>query len=143
MTTEQLEKIHWLNRAYKADKAVKAWSAKLERDRSIAMGLSRLPVPSGSGSRSNSTEDAYIRLAETEQETREKLAALCRIRDEITRAVAAVDDPDLQAVLVRHYLVYEPGETVAERMHYSVRNIRYKHKAALDKVCIVLHSEMC
>ena len=30
-------------------------------------------------------------------------------------------------------------ETVAEKMNYSVRTVKYKHKKALDKVCIVLH----
>ncbi len=143
MTAEQLEKIKWLNRAFYAEKAAKAWLAKLERDRSLAERLSRCSAGTGNGNGAgNSTQNSLIRLAETERETGEKLAALCRIRDEITEAVAAVDDPDLQAVLVRHYLAYETWEVVAEQMHYSVRSIRYKHKAALDKVCIVLHPEM-
>lgn len=138
MTEEQLAKIQWLNRAFHAEKAAKAWMAKLERDRSLAERISRSGNGTGGG-QGNSTEDALIRLAQTESETRERLRELVDIREEISTAIRAVDDPDMQAILVRHYLAYETFETVAEKMHYSVRSIKYKHKAALDKVCIELH----
>ena len=141
MTQEQLTKIRYLNRAFHAEKAAKAWLAKLERDRSLAERIthgagSSVGTPSG-----NSTEDALIRLAVTEQETQKRLRELVAIREEITQAIAAVDDYDMQAILVRHYLAYETFEMIAEKMHYSERSIKYKHKAALDKVCIDLHSQ--
>lgn len=141
MTAEQIERIRWLNRAFHAEKAAKAWLAKLERDRSLAERISR-GLSSGSGGASgNSTEDALIRLADTERETQQRLRELAAIREEITQAVAAVEDYDMQAILVRHYLAYETFEVIAERMHYSERSIKYKHKAALDKVCIDLHPQ--
>lgn len=140
MTTEQLNRIRWLNRAFHAEKAAKAWLAKLERDRSLAERISR-GLSSGGGSPGNSTEDALIRLADTERETQERLRELVAIREEITQAIAAVEDYDMQAILVRHYLAYETFELIAEKMHYSERSIKYKHKAALDKVCIDLHPQ--
>lgn len=143
MTPEQQAKIRWLNRAFHAEKKAKAWLAKLERDRSLAERITR-GFSSGGGSTSgNSTEDMLIRLADTERETQKKLDELVRIRNEITFAIEGVQDDDMQAILVRHYLAYETFELIAEKMHYSVRNVKYKHKAALDKVCIVLHHETC
>lgn len=134
MTAEQIERIRWLNRAFHAEKAAKAWLAKLERDRSLAERISR-GLSSGSGGASgNSTEDALIRLADTERETQERLRALAAIREEITQAIAAVEDYDMQAILVRHYLAYETFELIAEKMHYSLISVRRKHKAALDKI---------
>ena len=140
MTEDQLEKINWLNRAFHAEENAKAWLAKLERDRSLAEQISRTGDGSGGG-QGNSTEDALIRLAQTETETRERLHELVGIREEISSAIRNVDDPDMQAILVRHYLAYETFETIADKMHYSIRSIKYKHKAALDKVCIVLHPQ--
>lgn len=140
MTAEQLDRIRWLNRAFHAEKAAKAWLAKLERDRSLAERISR-GLSSGGGSAGNSTEDALIRLADTERETQQRLRELAAIREEITQAIAAVEDYDMQAILVRHYLAYETFELIAEKMHYSERSIKYKHKAALDKVCIDLHPQ--
>lgn len=134
MTTEQLERIRWLNRAFHAEKAAKAWLAKLERDRSLAERISR-GLSSGSGGASgNSTEDALIRLADTERETQKRLRELVAIREEITAVISKIGDYDMQAILVRHYLAYETFEMIAEKMHYSLISVRRKHKAALDKI---------
>lgn len=141
MTEEQLAKIRWLNRAFHAEKAARAWLAKLERDRALAERITRGTSDTHGSSGGNSTEDALLRLAQTEEETQARLRELVTIRDEITAAVKSLEDLDMQAILVRHYLAYEPWELVAEKMHYSVRSIKYKHKAALDKVCIELHPE--
>lgn len=140
MTAEQLKKIAWLNRAFYAEKAAKAYLEKCERERSLAQRLSRT-FSESSGSSGNSTEDALIRLAVTERQTQEKLRELVRIREEITEAIQQIEDNDLQAVLVWHYLNYFTFEQTAEKMHYSIRNVKYKHKQALDKLCIVLHPE--
>ena len=141
MTTEQLERIRWLNRAFHAEKAAKAWLAKLERDRSLAERITHGGGSPGGTPSGNSTEDALIRLATTEQETQQRLRELVTIREEITQAIAAVDDYDMQAILVRHYLAYETFETIAEKMHYDKRTIQRKHKTALEKVVIECHPD--
>lgn len=135
MTEEQTEKIAWLNRAFHAEKAAMAWRAKLERDRSLAERISRSGSGSG-GASGNGTENALIRLAQTEEETQERLQELVNIREEISTAIRAVEDNDMQAILVRHYLVYETFETIADKMHYDESTIRRKHKKALDKIAL-------
>ena len=141
MTTEQIKKIAWLNRAFYAEKQAKAWLEKQERDRSYAEQVSKINsgIFSSSGSSGNSTENALIQLAETERCTQEKLAELVRIRDEIVQTIEQVDNSDMQSILVWKYLNYFTFEQVAEKMHYSVCNVKYKHKSALDKLCIDLH----
>lgn len=144
MTTEQIKKIAWLKRAFYTENQAKAWLEKLERDRSHAEQVSKISSGIGSSSRSseNCTEDALIRLAETERRTQEKLAKLVKIRNEIVQAIEQVEDSDMQSILVWKYLNYYTFEQVAEKMHYSVRNVKYKHKSALDKLCIVLHCDI-
>ena len=134
MTEEQIDRIRWLNRAFHAEKAAQAWLAKLERDRSLAERITHGGGSPGGTPSGNSTEDALIRLATTEQETQQRLRELVTIREEITQAIAAVDDYDMQAILVRHYLAYETFETIAEKMHYSLISVRRKHKTAIDKI---------
>ena len=141
MTTEQLKRIRWLNRAFHAEKAAKAWLAKLERDRSLAERITHGGGSPGGTPSGNSTEDALIRLATTEQETQQRLRELVTIREEITQAIAAVDDYDMQAILVRHYLAYESFETIADKMHYDKRTIQRKHKTAIEKVVIECHPQ--
>ena len=140
MTTEQLAKIQWLNRAFHAEKNYKAWLVKLERDQSIAERLTRSGDGTGSPS-DNGTETALIRLADTEQRTQERLQELVRIREEITVVIEAVPDLDAQTILVRHYLAYETFEQIAEKMHYDKRTIQRKHKQSLDKIVIECHPE--
>ena len=135
MTEEQTAKIAWLNRAFHAEKAAMAWRAKLERDRSLAERISRSGNGTGGG-QGNSTEDALLRLAQTEAETRERLRELINIREEISTAIRKVDDPDMQAILVRHFLAYETFEMIAEKMHYSKPTIIRKYKKALDKMIL-------
>lgn len=136
MTAEQIERIRWLNRAFHAEKAAKAWLAKLERDRSLAERITHGAGSPGGTPSGNSTEDALIRLATTEQETQQRLRELVAIREEITQAIAAVDDYDMQAILVRHYLAYETFEMIAEKMHYDESTVRRKHKKALDIIAL-------
>ena len=135
MTEEQLTKIAWLNRAFHAEKNAKAWQAKLERDRSLAERISRSGNGTGGG-QGNSTEDALLRLAQTEEEARARLHDLVGIREEISGAIRSVEDQDMQAILIRHYLAYETFETIADKMHYDERTIRRKHKKAIDKVVL-------
>lgn len=135
MTEEQLTKIHWLNRAFHAEKNAKAWQAKLERDRSLAERISRSGNGTGGG-QGNSTEDALLRLAQTEEEARARLHELVGIREEISGAIRSVEDQDMQAILIRHYLAYETFETIADKMRYDERTIRRKHKKAIDKVVL-------
>ncbi len=136
MTQEQRRKINWLNRAFYAEKAAKAYLEKCEREKSLAQRLSRT-FSESSGSSGNSTEDALIRLAVTEQQTQQKLKELVCIREEIAEAIQQIDDNDLQAVLVWHYLNYLTFEQTAEKMHYDERTIRRKHKKALDKIVLL------
>ena len=141
MTTEQLKKIAWLERAFYAEKLAKAYLEKCERERSLAQRLSRCSEGTAGTSSLNPTEDALIRLAVTERQTQEKLKNLVKIREEISEAIQQIEEPDLQAVLVWHYLNYFTFEQTAEKMHYDKRTIQRKHQKALDKIVIECHPE--
>ena len=133
---ERRAKVAWLNRAFHAEKNARAWTAKLERDKSLAERISRSPSDGAGAPQGNSTEDYLIRLAATQEGLQEALRALVDIREEITAAIREVEDLDEQTVLVRHYLAYEKFEMIAEKMHYDERTIRRKHSRALEKIVL-------
>lgn len=131
MTNDQLVKVTWLKRAYDAEQTAKAWTAKLERDRSIAErtnrnGLQSLGSPSG-----NATESLLIHLADTERKAQFHLQQMIQIQEEITQAITRIPNLELQAILIRHYLAHQTFEQIAEQMHCSVITVKRKHKKSL------------
>ena len=143
MTDEQLTKIRWLGRAFHARHRAAAWIAKYERDKSSAERLSRacggIGSTPGSG---NATESCILRLLETKERMLAEMARQQSIEAEIEAAIDTIDDPDMHAILVRHYLAGQTFEAIAEQIHYDERTIRRKHKAALDRIVLECPAEM-
>ena len=141
MTLEQRQKIFWLNRAFYAEKLARALMDKRDRDKALAERISKCTDGSGGTCAGNSTEDALLRLADTEHKLQDKLRSLVALRDEIADAITSIKDPELEAILIRRYLNYEPMEVIAERMHYARMTIHRKHLQALDRMLLNVTSE--
>ena len=142
MTLEQMETSAWLNRAFYKDKKVRALRSLLERDRARAQGLSVNydGIDKGhSDGRENGVEAALQICAETSEAYDKALCEYDTIRREVSQVINGMHDDELYALLTYRYLEGLPMEEIAERMHYSARSVKYKHKQALDKVCTLLH----
>lgn len=141
MTDKQLEIKHWLNRAFYADKKVKALEILLKQHRERAEGFAvccECNDKGKSSGRKNSTEDALIRLADIEQKLQQQIAELSGITAEIVDAVSKLCDNDLETVLIHRYLLFHTVEETAELMNYSPRTVRDKQKKAIEKLCLLL-----
>lgn len=141
MTEEQIEKTVWLNRAFRAKHAIGALESVRNEKRSMAAlcGMDYENDGSTNGSGENRQEQKNINLCEIDHKIDQARKKLIRIYSEIETVINNVEDIELRTVLTYHYLSYMTWETVAEKMNCSVRTVKYKHKKALDKVCIVLH----
>lgn len=142
MTQEQMETSAWLNRAFYKDKKVRALRSLLERDRARAQGLAvnYEGIDKGhSDGRENGVEAAMQICAETSEAYDKALCEYNAMRREVSQVINGMRDDELEALLTYRYLEGLPMEEIAERMHYSVRSVKYKHKQALDKVCTLLH----
>ena len=137
MTDKQLEIKHWLNRAFYADKKVKALEMLLKQHRERAEGFAvcceRNDKGKSSG-RKNSTEDALIRLADIEQKLQQQIAELSGITAEIVDAVSKLCDNDLETVLIHRYLLFHTVEETAELMNYSSETVKRKQRMAIEKL---------
>ncbi len=58
---------------------------------------------------------------------------------EIKQCIAAVENPELEAVLIRRYVNFQTWEQIADEMHYSLRTIRRRHNDAIDNVVTHWH----
>lgn len=146
MTTEQLEKIKWLNRAFYASKKMDALVAQKKQFEALA---ERITMNYNSDSKNNnvenSTENALHKLADIELSIKSEIKTLLSAYSEIDEAIQKIDDDILQSILKRRYLAFETIEQIAEGMDYERRTIQRKHKIALDKLSlnvIVCHPEM-
>lgn len=96
-------------------------------------------VKGKSDSSENSTENAFMRLADIERTIDKEVQNLLDVYTEIDRAIKAVDDPISQTILRRRFLAFETMEQIAEGINYSVRETNRKYKKALDKVVTLCH----
>lgn len=137
MTDKQLEIKHWLNRAFYADKKVKALEMLLKQHRERAEGAAvcyECNDKGKSSGRKNSTEDALIRLADIEQKLQQQIAELSGITAEIVDAVSKLCDNDLETVLIHRYLLFHTVEETAELMNYSSETVKRKQRMAIEKL---------
>lgn len=139
-----LEVKHWLNRAFYADKKVKALEMRVKQCRERAQSVSICYEGNNSGASGNAkngTENAYMRLVDMEHTLRQEMDKLLNVSDEIDEAIKRLDNTDLETVLIHRYLLFHTIEQTAEYMHYSVRAVKNKQKEAVEKIapfCLVL-----
>lgn len=72
----------------------------------------------------------------TETECSQTEQVVQQTQREIKRCIAALNNPELEAVLIRRYIVFQSWEQIAEEMHYSVRTILRRHTDALEKLSL-------
>lgn len=149
MTENELAVRHWLNRAFYADKKVRALEMLAAQCRERAEGLVRYSEGKDTpkaATPQNGTESALMKLAEMEEKLQMQIAALVNVSDEISDAIAQLRDDDLETVLIHRYILFHTIEQTAEMMHYSTETVRRKTNKAISKLCenvLVCGSETC
>lgn len=132
---------HWLNRAFYADKKIKALDVLVERHRERAQGLSRYTDGNNKGKTDgaeNSTEKALIKLTELQSMANKQRAEAVNELEKIQNAISLLKDDDLESVLIHRFLLFESIEDTAAAMHYAPRTVRKKQKVAIEKLCLLV-----
>lgn len=138
MTEKEIKVKHWLNRAFYADKKIKALDMLLRANRMHAERLSgamQYNYTTKSETRLNGTENAFLKIAEIEHDFIGQKKELENIFREISEAIELIDDDELEAVLIHRYLLFYTIEQTAEIMHYSTETVRRKTNRAISKLC--------
>lgn len=141
MTLEEIKVKNWLNRAFYAEKKVKALDMLVRQCRTHAEGLHGSGEYNYTGKSDtvlNGTESTFMKLVDMEQKYSDQRKELENIFGEISEAIALLHDDELEAVLIHRYLLFHTIEQTAELMHYSVRTIKNKQNQAIRKLCPLL-----
>lgn len=121
----------YLGRARWIDRRIEETRERLQRLRAQLEGrvscLNGMPGGGRYVDRKDEMVDVELRL---ERQIRD----MCRIKDEVVEAIEGVPDPICREVLELYYLDGLPWSRVAERMHYTVRNVQILHGKALQQV---------
>ena len=137
MTPEEIKVKNWLNRAFYADKKIKALDMLLRASKMHAEGLDgtrQYNYTGKSDTRLNGTENAFLKIVDMESKFSEQKQELIKISDEISVAIAELHDDDLETVLIHRYLLFHTIEHTAELMHYSPETVKRKQKKAIEKL---------
>lgn len=139
MTEHEVKK--WLKRAYNAYREAGSLETLLTASRMHAEGLDRsgeYNCPGKSDTRLNGTENAFIKLADTERKYNLQMQELMKVTEEVADAIELLDDIELETVLTHRYLLFHTIEQTAELMKYSTRTIKNKQNQAIKKLCPLL-----
>lgn len=137
MTIEHIEKIAWLNRAFYAEKKVKALESIRKRDRERTQQITANYEGKDKGKsdgRKNGVEEALMMLAESDEKYDNALHDYSILRREIETAIENLHDDELETIFMYRYLDYKTMEQIAELMNYSKISIQRKHKKGIEKL---------
>ena len=132
---------YWLNRAFYADKKLKALDALIERHRERAQGLSVCDEGNDKGkcdSTKNGTENALLKLAELEEKADKQRMEAVQELERVQNAISLLKDNDLETVLIHRYLLFQTIEQTAVAMYYAARTVKNKQKQAIEKLCTLM-----
>ena len=107
----------------------------LERERWQARGLRLTPVLTGmprGGGDGRALERAAVHVADIEAEIDRAVASAQEDRARIRAAIGRIREPRQRDVLRYRYLDGLTFEAVAERLHYSIRQVYSLHGFALE-----------
>lgn len=136
--TEHEVKI-WLQRAYRAYKKAESLETLLRTSRMHAEGLcvsGEYNRTAKTDTRLNGTENAFMKLADIEQQYDDQKLKFVKAFCEIKKAIGLLDDSELKVVLIHRYLLFHTIERTAELMNYSPKTVKRKQKKAIQKLTL-------
>lgn len=87
----------------------------------------------------NAVERAFCQSAEYNDKADKLLDEYNAVRKRAEKLISSLDDPALQEVLSRRYIIGQRWEEIAESMNYSVRHITRLHGIALKNMSLNVH----
>ena len=126
----------YLNQAFWIDVGIGSKLDQLERLNALATRATATfsDTPVNRSRDVNKQEEIIIKIIMLEDDIKEEMARLVEKKEEITRAVHAVDKEEYRYLLEKRYLSFMKWEDIADDMHVSLRTVYRMHGEALKKV---------
>lgn len=95
-------------------------------------------APSPSPSR---MADVVAKIVDLQAEINSDIDALVELKQEIGATIKAIPDTELQTILEKRYLCFQPWEEIAADMSYDIRWLYRLHGKALEEIRIPFSEE--
>ena len=132
-----------MSQAYRLDERINSKLRQLDMLREMSASLSQnmndvCVQTTHSGTK---LEDTVLKIMEQEEEIDSEIDALVDLRKEIRHTTAKIADIDCRLILEKRYLLFEKWEEIAVDMNISIQHVFRLHKAALQKIDVILKDE--
>ena len=130
----------YLGQAYRLDQRIQSKKNQIILLENMAAnctsaitGMPRSPSPSVSP-----MADAVGKLVDIKNELRDELAQLLNLKISLLEIIRSVQNLEYQLILEKRYLCYQPWETIADDLSYSVSWVLKLHGKSLRAVDTIM-----
>lgn len=131
------EKIRWLRRYQESLRWEREMAAELEqlhaRACKVTPALTGMP---GGPSDGQSLPRAVERIIQAQQKLEAQINVCGAIRREVVAALEQVTNARDHEILRRRYLLNQKWEQIAVEMYYSYKQVRRRHRACVESLCL-------
>ena len=140
MNQENYEKKKFLQKAYRLAEEIEINQEELNRLTELSTMLKGLDYSHTKIQTSGSGDAAFVNkvadLADIKEKINAKLMELKELRNSIWKAIYTLDNTEERLVCLYRYLKFYDWETVADKMHLSLRQVYRVHGFALKNIKI-------
>lgn len=140
MNQENYEKKKFLQKAYRLAEEIEINQEELNRLTELSTMLKGLDYSQTKIQTSGSADAAFVNkvadLADIKEKINAKLMELKELRNSIWKAIYTLDNTEERLVCLYRYLKFYDWETVADKMHLSLRQVYRVHGFALKNIKI-------
>ena len=140
MNQENYEKKKFLQKAYRLAEEIEINQEELNRLTELSTMLKGLDYSQTKIQTSGSGDASFVNkvadLADIKEKINAKLMELKELRNSIWKAIYTLDNTEERLVCLYRYLKFYDWETVADKMHLSLRQVYRVHGFALKNIKI-------
>lgn len=126
MTIDELNTIRQLNKAFYIDKNVEALLEVKEMNEKIIERYKAI-----NDTEKETAQETIRNIDNLNKKINNNIDQLVDARNEISDIINQIDKEEFKIILTRRYLLYQSMQDIADTMHYDLRTIQRKHKAAI------------
>lgn len=131
------DKVRWLRRYQDSLRRERELAEELEqlRTRACKVTPSLTGMPGGA-SDGQALPRAVESIVQAQQELQAQINVCGAIRREVVAAIEQIKNPRDHEILRRRYLLGQKWEQIAVEMYYSYKQVRRRHRACVESLCL-------
>jgi len=135
MTTKE-----YLGQAYRLDQRIQSKKSQIIMLENMAMNCTSAitGMPRNPSSSVSQMADAVDKLVDIKNELNDELATLLNLKISLLEIIRCVQNIEYQLILEKRYLCYQPWETIAADLNYSVSWVLKLHGKSLRALDMIL-----